>query len=613
MSTDDPAPTRGLALQHLAERLSAAATPADIGRLAVTAGADVLEADAAGVYAATGSGELESLHSSGWSSATTGRYQRLTLQRGRPLSDAVLDGQPVWLEDAEQWRLRYPEMAPIGTSEGFQATACVPLRVNDRDLGAIVFTFSRPRRFLPPERSHLLAVAALCAQALDRARLLVAERAARADAERQLARMTLLAQAAGLMEAPLSVQERLQRLADLAVTGTADWCAVHLVGDRAVDRVAVAHTDPAKVAFVARLEQRYPPDPDAPTGAIAVARTGEPVFLPDIPDELLVAAARDAEHLELIRSIGMRSGLVVPLVVRGRSLGALTLVQAESGERFTEADLAFAHQLAATAAVALDNARLYEQQRRTAHTLQSALLPAALPAVPGLDLAVRYLPQGAHHADLRVGGDLYDVVAGPVPGRWAVTVADVCGKGAEAAALTALIRHTVRAEVGHGLGPADVLRRLNAAMLRDSGADPARFATVVHAQLDVDPGRVTVRLVSAGHVPALVARADRVETVDAPGTLLGVYPDVALTEAEIVLEHGELLVLLTDGVTEARGMDDWYGPARLGNVLAAQAGRHAEAVAAAVVADVTAFQIGPPRDDIALLVLRAAAAPQGRP
>ncbi|WP_300008611.1 SpoIIE family protein phosphatase [Pseudonocardia sp.] len=605
MSSDDPAQARGLALQHLAEQLSRAATPVDIGRLAVTAAAQVLEADAAGVYATTESGELESLHSAGWSAQTSGRYRRLTVRRGGPLSDAVLDGEPVWLEDAEQWRRRYPEMAPVGTSEGFQATACVPLRVEDRDLGAIVFTFSRPREFLPPERSHLLAVAALCAQALDRARLLVAERTARADAERQLARMTFLAQAAGLMEAPLSVQERLQQLADLAVTGTADWCAVHLVGDGRVDRVAVAHSDPAKVAFVARLEQRYPPDPDAPTGAIAVARTGEPVFLPDIPDDLLVAAARDDEHLELIRSIGMRSGLVVPLLVRGRSLGALTLVQAESGERFSEVDLAFANQLAATAAVALDNARLYEQQRRTAHTLQSALLPAALPAAPGLDLAVRYLPQGADEADLRVGGDLYDVVAGTVPGRWAVTVADVCGKGAEAAALTALIRHTVRADVGHGLGPAAVLRRLNAAMLHDSVGDPARFATVVHAHLDVAPDRVRAQLVSAGHVPALAVRAGRVETVDAPGTLLGVYPEVSLTEVEIVLEPDELLVLLTDGVTEARGMDGWYGPRRLRDVVAAQAGRRAEAVAAAIVADVTAFQVGSPRDDIALLVVGA--------
>ncbi len=603
------AQARDTALRHLAEQLSGAATPAGIARLAVTAAADV-EADAAGAYAATGWGELEVLHSAGWPAEVSQRYQRITLQRGRPLSDAVLDGVPVWLEDAEQWRLRYPEMAPVGTSEGFQATACVPLRIEDRELGAIVFTYSRPRAFAPRERSHLLAVAALCAQALDRARLLVAERDARADAERQLARMTFLARAGRLMEAPLSVEKRLQQLADLAVSGIADWCAVHLVGGGRVVRVAVAHSDPAKLAIVARLEERYPPDPDAPGGAIAVSRTGVPEHYPDIPDELLVAATRDDEHLALLRSLGMRSAVIVPLLVRDTPLGALTLVQAESGEHFSEADLAYAQQLAATATVALENARLYERQQRTAQTLQSALLPAALPAAPGLEFASRYLAQGADRADVYVGGDLYDVVAGTRPGRWAVTVADVCGKGAEAAALTAMIRHTVRAEVGHGLTPVDVLHRLNAAMLRDTSADPQRFATVVHAQVDVaedgaTDGGVTVRLVNAGHVPALLLRDGRVETVDAPGTLLGIYTDITLTETVVRLGPGDLLVLYTDGVTEARGVDGWYGPERLRSVVAAQAGRSAERVADALVADVTAFQEGPMRDDIALLVVRA--------
>lgn len=596
---------RGLALQHLAERLSGAATPAAIAVLAVTAAAEVVTADAAGVYATTGPGRLELLHYVGWSVETAEHYRRITVTRGRPLSDAVLDGEPVWLEDAEQWRLRYPEVAVVGTGEGYDASVCIPLRVEDRDLGAIVFSFARPPGFTPHERSHLLAVAALCAQALDRARLLVAERDARAQAERQLSRMTFLAQAARLMEAPLSVQERMQRLADLAVTGVADWCAVHIVGDGRVDRVAVAHADPDKLAFVARLEERYPPDPHAPGGAFTVSRTGVPVHYPEIPDELLATAARDQEHLELIRSLGMRSAVIVPLTVRDVRLGALTLVHAESGERFTETDLAYAQQLASTAAVALDNARLYERQQRTASTLQSALLPAALPVAPGLEFAARYLAQGADRSDVFVGGDLYDVVACPVQGRWAVTVADVCGKGAEAAALTAMIRHTVRADVGHGLGPVEVLRRLNGAMLRDPSADPGRFATAVHAHVDVEPVGAAVRLVGAGHVPALALRAGRAETVGDPGTLLGVYPDIALTEAAFRLDPGDLLVLLTDGVTEARGMHGWFGLERMLAVLEDQPGRAAEDVADAVVAALTAFQTGPLRDDVALLVVRA--------
>jgi serine phosphatase RsbU (regulator of sigma subunit) len=591
------------ALQRLTGLLAGAANPSAIARLAVTTAAELLGADAAGVFSRTGAA-LTALHTAGWESEITERYRQIPVQRGRPLSDAVLDGIPMWLENAEQWRVRYPEMAPVGTSGGFQATACLPMRVQNRDLGALVFSFLTPRAFSADEREYLHAVTALCAHALDRARLLGAEQAARATAERQLDRMTFLERAGRLMEAPLSVEERLRRLADLAVPDIADWCAVHLIRDDHVEEVAVAHSDPKKVEFVARLQERYPPGPDAPGGAIQVSRSGEPAFLPDIPDELLVAAAIDDEHLALIRSIGLRSALVVPLLVRGRSLGALTLVHAESGQRFDEVDLTFARQLASTAAVALDNARLYEQQRSIAQTLQTALLPAALPDVPGLRLAARYRPQADEGSGIQVGGDLYDVVAGTAPGRWAVVLADVCGKGPQAAALTALIRHTMRAEIDHGLGPAEVLYRLNRAMLHAGSGAPARFATVVHAQLTVDPHGATVRLASGGHPPPLVRRGAEVAPVLAPGTLLGVYANIELTEVTFRLKRGDMMVLYTDGVTEARGVDGFYGSERLTRVVRSSAAS-ADGVADDLLGDVVAFQQQRLRDDVAVLVVEA--------
>jgi serine phosphatase RsbU (regulator of sigma subunit) len=605
---------RGVALQQLTGELLGAATPSEIGRFAVTTAAALLGADAAGAYTRTDADTLQVLHAAGWPDQTTRRFERIALRRGRPLSDAVLDRAPVWLEDAAQWRARYPEMAPVGTSGDIQATACLPLRVEDRDVGAVVFSFSETRAFTPDERDYLQAVAALCAQALDRARLLLAERDARAVAEQQLARMTFLAHAGRLMEAPLSVEERLQQLADLVVPEIADWCAVHLVRNERVEQIAVAHDDPDKVAFVTRLQERYPSDPDAPAGAIAVSRTGEPAFFPDVPDELIVAAAVDEEHLDLIRSIGMASALVMPLLVRGRSLGALTLVHAESGRHFDEADLAFAGQVATMAAVALDNARLYQLQHHIADTLQAALLPAALPVVPGLRLAARYRAQTAGDvegsmstsADVHVGGDLYDVVPGAVHGRWSVVVADVCGKGPEAAALTALIRHTLRSEIAHGLGPVEALRRLNEAMLLDTAAGASRFATVAHAQIEVDAAGATVRLAGAGHPPPLVRRGDQVEAVALSGTLLGVYPEVDLLATTVRLDPGDMLVLYTDGVTEARGVDGFYGADRLTRVVSTQASGGAEALAERLLADVVAFQHGRPRDDIALLVVEAA-------
>ncbi|GAA4749452.1 hypothetical protein GCM10023199_30850 [Actinomycetospora chibensis] len=611
----DRSRARTAGFQQLTEQLSRAATPAEIGRLTTTTAAALIGADSCIAYRRPeGSDVMEALHHHGWPGDTHRLFARVPLQRGRPMSDAVLGRAPVWLEDAGQWHARYPEMAPLGVSEGHQATACLPLLVEDRDLGAVVFSFYQPRSFDTSEREFLMAAAALCAQALDRARLYTAELEARGAAERERDRMAFLAQASRLMEAPLSVEERLRQLGDLVVKGIADWSAVHLVRGTRVERVTVAHLDPAKIAFIEELERRYPPDPEAPGGAIEVARSGVPVVMEDVPDELLVASARDETHLELIRAIGLRSAIVVPLLVRGRSLGALTLVHAESGERFTEADLTFVGQLAATAAVAIDNAALYEQQRTVARTLQTALLPSALPDVPGVECAGRYRPPDPELTDVYVGGDLYDIHEDPERGRWALTVADVCGKGPQAAALTSLIRHTVQAEVRHGFGPADVVRRVNAAMLRQGGSR-ARFATMVHGALTVDPDGVTITLVNGGHPPGIVLRhappesdsggAD-VEWLDVPGTLVGVYPDPELVEADVRLAPGDALLLYTDGVTEARGPEGFFGPDRLASLVASFADTSADTVADGVLDAIAGFQDGKLRDDVALLVIRAA-------
>jgi serine phosphatase RsbU (regulator of sigma subunit) len=603
----DRALARGAALQRLAAELAQAGSSAEIARLAVTAGAELSEADAAAVYVhPVGSGALELVHARGWPPEAVQRFGRVVLQAGRPLSDSVLNRVPVWLEDPEQWRARYPAVAEVGTSHGYDATACLPLMMEDRVVGALAYSFAQPRPLPPAEREYLEAVAAVCAQALDRVRLSAAERAVQAASERQLRWMTFLARVGPLLEAPLSVEQRLQRLADVAAAEIADWCAVHLVRNDRVEQVAVAHADPQKVAFVARLQQRYPPSPATPGGAVEVSRTGKASYMPDISDELLVEAGVDPEHLELIRSIGMRSAVVVPLLVRGRSLGALTLVQAESGRRFDQTEIAFVQQLGSSAALALDNARLYEQRRHVADTLQTALLPTSLPEVPGLRLAARYQPCSVDEAGIAVGGDFYDVIATARPGRWAVTIGDVCGKGPAAAALTAMLRHTVRSEVRHGYGPKQVLRRLNAAILHDSAERVARFATVVHAHVQTDPSGADVAVVNAGHLPPLVLRQDRVETVHAPGSLLGVYPDVDLTQQDVRLDAGDALVLHTDGITEARGSERFYGEERLRAVVSSCAGHCADAIADAVLGGVSEFDGGRHSDDIALVVVQAA-------
>lgn len=183
------------------------------------------------------------------------------------------------------------------------------------------------------------------------------------EADRYLARAT------EVLASSLDYERTLAELARLVVPELADWCAVDMAGPGGhPQRLAVVHVDPDKVRLAHELHARYPVDPSAPTGVPRVLRTGEPEFYPDIPDELLVVAAQDADHLRIMRELGLRSAIVVPLISQGQTLGALSLVAAESGRRYTAEDLGLATELARRAALAVDNARRHraEQAARAA-------------------------------------------------------------------------------------------------------------------------------------------------------------------------------------------------------------------------------------------------------
>jgi PAS domain S-box-containing protein len=176
--------------------------------------------------------------------------------------------------------------------------------------------------------------------------------------------LRFLAEAGEVLSSSLDYRDTLSRVARLAVPGLADWCAVDVLAeDGTLERLAVAHQDPEKVALAHELRRRYPPDPDAPQGALQVLRSGQPEFYPEISNDMLLAGARDAEHLRLMRGLGFTSVIIVPLVARGQTLGVITLVTAESGRRYKQADFELAEDLARRAAVAVDNARLYQEAK----------------------------------------------------------------------------------------------------------------------------------------------------------------------------------------------------------------------------------------------------------
>jgi phosphoserine phosphatase RsbU/P len=249
----------------------------------------------------------------------------------------------------------------------------------------------------------------------------------------------------------------------------------------------------------------------------------------------------------------------------------------------------------------IDNARLYTERSSIADTLQRSLMPAVLPAIPHVEVAARYRAAGDQN---EVGGDFYDVFPSE-EGVWTATIGDVSGKGAKAAALTALTRHTLYAAALRDSSPARNLAFLDEAMRRRADGT-ASFSTVLYAR--VCPGRKSTALTiaSGGHPPALILRADgRVEQIQAPGTLVGVLDGATFEEREARLGPGDLLLLYTDGAIELRRRDLSFGERELERVLREHVGRSAEEVLRAVAARIDELQDGSPRDDVALLALRA--------
>ena len=426
-----------------------------------------------------------------------------------------------------------------------------------------------------------------------------------------------LAKAGTALSSSLDYPTTLASVADLAVPYLADWCVIDVLEeDGSLDRLAMTHQDPDKVALAQELEERYPPDRDAPHGVAQVLRTGSSELVPEIPDPLIEEAAHDAEHREILRRLGLKSYMIVPLVTRGRTLGAITLVSAESGRRYGRAELELAEELARRAALAVDNARLYRGHVEVARTLQAGLLPSRLPEVPGVEVGLRYFSAGEGD----VGGDFYDLFetsmvdqngSSDPSSSWAVVLGDVSGKGAEAAAVLAFARYTIRTLATRESYPSAVLTGLNEAMLRQRREhDDYKFCTVAYAKLEMhevdNKHEAKVTVCRAGHAPPFLLKADRsIHKIGHPGYAIGVFDNASFIEEETWLAPGDALVFYTDGVLEARSPDGaFFGEERLLALLRSSADLNASTIADRIEAAALSFQANDPRDDIAVLVLR---------
>jgi PAS domain S-box-containing protein len=414
-------------------------------------------------------------------------------------------------------------------------------------------------------------------------------------------RASFLAEAGAALTSTMDYRLLLERLADVATEWFADWCTIDLVKrDGTIERAVIATKDFDHLSDAQRLDalRHYPADPSVMEGVQKVIETGQWDMRDRIEDEWLVREARGNEnYLALLRHLDLRAHLCVPLQVGDRVIGAITFVTTGDGRTFTAADLALAQELAFRTATAVEHARLYQEHTHISQTLQRSLLPPHLPEIPGVDVAARYHASGDGY---EVGGDFYDLFK---TGRddWAIVLGDVCGKGADAAATTALARHTLRAAATQTKKPRRILEILNEAMLR--AEQP--FCTVAYARLQRAGEHARMTVVCGGHPLPLVVRADgTIETFGKSGTLLGCFPHPVLNEESSELRPGDTVVLYTDGVTEARSQGNVLGDSGLRAALVRSAGGSADEVADAVAQAALEFQDGDARDDIAVVVVK---------
>ena len=414
-------------------------------------------------------------------------------------------------------------------------------------------------------------------------------------AERREREATFLAEASVELAASLDYRATLRTAARLAVPALADWCAIDVREENGrLRRVALAHADPAKESAAWELTRRYPSGAGGLEGTPKTFRSSTRELVTELSDAFLERIAHDEEHLRLLRELGFRSLMVVPLRARGRTFGAMALVSSSSERRFDENDLALAENLADRCALAADNARLFGEREYIARALQRSLLPPRLPEIPGVELAARYRPASAD-----VGGDFYDVFP-TADGCWGVAIGDVSGKGPDAAAVTALARHTLHVAAAYEQHPSRVLATLNDVLLEDS---PRPLLTATYARLS--PSRpATIEVASGGHpLPLIVRAGGGVEHAGKPGTLLGFAAVPEITDREYALEPGDAVVLYTDGVIESRPIAGALGSDGLASLLAECSGWGAEEIADAI-EEAVEERSERQADDVAVLVLR---------
>ncbi|MFK4252352.1 SpoIIE family protein phosphatase [Streptomyces angustmyceticus] len=563
---------------------------------------DMLDGDAAYLLLATDDEtELEVRASTGLPSARQ-RFARVPVEAGSGRYGSAR--MPAVHEDLTA----VPGAVPLLSGTGMRSVVTVPLKVEGRLTGSLGVAAEGAGRYTNEEALRLQFAADRIALAVERARLTELEKLRRGS-------LSFLVEASDLLAGTLDRDQTLALMAQMTVPTLATWCAVYTVADQTSEPELsyVLHEDEDRIDGLKTLLMKVDPPEPVPTPGARIWTA---------PSD----AAHDAALRTSMRSLGLGNAarpstgpgatlatasavggetVVLPLVARNRVIGMLTLGK-PTEEHFRQEILELAEDLSRRAALALDNARLYSERTAISQSLQRSLLPPEpLPDIPGVEVEVIYRAAGEGN---EVGGDFYDLF--PIrDGAYGFAIGDVCGTGPEAAAVTGLARHALRLLAREGFGGPAVLERLNAAIL-DEGSR-SRFLTLLYGELwPQEDGSALLKVVCAGHPLPLRLRQDgSVEPAAEPQPLLGVMDDLELYEQNVTLDPGDVLLCVTDGVTERREGTRMLGDDGLTDVLTTCTGLTAGAVAARVLRAVERFAAEPASDDMAILAMRVPEAP----
>jgi GAF domain-containing protein len=575
---------RTSALQAVTGALGPASTEEEIADATVGQGVRASGARAGGIGLLRPSGEIEMVRIRGYEPDDRAYWRSFRVTDPFPLSEAVREKKPVILLSTKERDERFPSLSGVGDLAD-HAIVCLPLVVGDRAYGGMVASFPPDTEFDDARLSFLTALAEQCSQALDRASSYERERESRA-------RLDDLAEISRALASSLELGQVTSLVVRLAARFLGERVALFAADDGpSIGSLAAARRDSDAGALldgaIAEEALRRP----AVSELIARAIDRREVVVID-PDE--VAAGDDAG--DPVDSMPPQvPGIVLPLQIAGRFVGALMVADPDRTTPLSLDDRSFAQEVARRMARAIENSRAYRDRDHVARTLQQSLLPPALPEVPGLE--IRSVFQPALDA-YEIGGDFYDVFE-TANGRWAAVIGDVCGKGIEAAALTSLARHTLRG-ASRANRPSRALRVLNEALLREQL--DGKFCTACYLLLDPRPEGVGVTISVAGHpLPQRVKADGSIESVGSHGTMLGVIEDPKLTDVETMLLPGQTLVLFTDGLL---GKDDRYREERDALVVLLNGDASGD-VAERLGERIAEFAAGRRDDDVAVLILKA--------